>query len=132
MSGVKERRRLGRLACGSLSSTTTNEEIVTGDAILLSGRSLGASPGHLCALTSSTLENLKTPPNRILTPHLVLKLGVGAPLTPLFSGPSQSGLTLLRFKLSPNNYRLGIAIYILCMSIKAYPHPSMEELSHFA
>ena len=41
---VNHRRAMGRLACVSLSSTATDEEINWVMLILLPGRSLGASP----------------------------------------------------------------------------------------
>ena len=80
-----------------------------------------------CAHIFSILGTF-TIPRIVLTP-LLIKLGVGAPLHPFFRAISE-WFDIAPIQLSPNSYRLAIAIYIMYIN-EGYAPPTMEELSHF-
>ena len=123
---AQERRALGRLSCVSISSSATDEEI---DWVMqfyyqegIWARPMPAMRPHIFSI-----GNFSTP-RIVLTPHLI-KLGVGAPLHPYFKEILE-WFDIAPIQLSPNSYRLAIALYIMYVS-EGFPPPSMNELSHF-
>ena len=123
---VNHRRALGKLACVSLSSTATDEEI---EWVMLFyyQEGLWARPRSSMRPHIFNIGNFTTP--RIVLTPLLVKLGVGAPLHPFFRAISE-WFDIAPIQLSPNSYRLAIAIYIMYIN-EGFSAPSMEELSHF-
>ena len=119
---VNERCHLGKLACVSLSSTATDKEIEWVMQFYyqegLWARPRLAMPPHIFNIRDFT------PPRIVLTLHLV-KLGVGAPLHPYFR-PISEWFDIAPIQLSPNSFRLAIALYIMYVN-KGFPPPSMED-----
>ena len=88
---------------------------------------LWARPDQRCAHIFSTLGSSKPLGSSL---HLFWSNLGWARLYILSLGISSNGSTLHQSNLSPNSYRLAIAIYIMYFS-EGFPPPSMEELSHF-
>ena len=78
---IKERRRLGKLACVNLSSTATDEEIGWVMEFYYQ-EGLWARPRPEMRSHIFNFGEFKTP--RIVLTPLLVKLGVGAPLHPFF------------------------------------------------
>ena len=123
---VNHRRALGKLACVSLSSTATDEEI-NWVMLFYYQEFLWARPREAMRPHIFNIRNFTTP--RIVLTPLLIKLGVGAPLHPFFRAISE-WFDIAPVHLSPNSYRLAIAIYIMYIN-EGYAPPTMEELNHF-
>ncbi|KAK1403105.1 hypothetical protein POM88_002710 [Heracleum sosnowskyi] len=127
-----EKRRLrkqnNKLFCVAMSSTVSVEEITWSMTYYQMEGKWARPPSLMRPHIFKWPEPFKTP--RMVTSPKLMALGVGAPLHPYLKSILQ-WYDIAPIQLSPNYYKLALALFILYNDEGISTPPTMEEFSYF-